>query len=76
VLPSKWSATIEQMAQPSSQSGPNGERLLALRAIKDVLFFGFDPRLPMPLCAELILQPGEFLLLFEELFTRLDPLGS
>ena len=51
-----------------------GKRFLALRAIKDVVLFDFDPGLLAALCTELILEAREFLLLFEELFARLDPL--
>jgi hypothetical protein len=53
-----------------------GERFLALPAIKDVVLFDFDPGLLAALCTELILEAREFLLLFEELFARLEPLVS
>ena len=77
--------------QPWSQSGTEhemlddqldaavekiGERLLAVRPVEDILLLDLDPRQLAPSGAELVAQPGEFLLLDEQCLARGKPLIS
>src|SRR2546426_6668407 len=52
------------------------ERLLALRPVEHIRFFDLDPGQVAPLGTQLIAQPGEFLLLDQELLARGEPLVS
>ena len=63
----------EQLRAPVKEVG---KRFLALRAVKDVVLFDFDPRLLAALYAEIVLESRKLLLLFKELFARIHPLVS